>query len=288
MIAHDQPELPVFVCLDEMNLARVEYYFSDVLSIIESRRNVDGSIVTDPVLSHGKLEKIADCSLPAAAKSALSKIVASGRALCLPPNLLIIGTVNMDETTQPFSRKVLDRANTLEFNHINFSLDGFKEVQEKPITESWTAQQFTSRFCGLRDLLASQKEAVQKVSSLLQQENSDLKLAGFEIGYRVRDESAAFYVHALESGMNEKSAQEAILLQKVLPRIQGSSPRIEHLLFSMLKRHAGGAAVPDPHDPDVKEQLSALRESNSSDLVKKLCGMLIVFLEEGFTSFWIV
>ena len=97
--AEQNPDDPYFVLLDEMNLARVEHYFSDMLSVMESRKWEDGKMVTSTFLS----EEIAK------------------RDIKLPTNLYIIGTVNMDETTHPFSKKVLDRANTIEFNRVELS-----------------------------------------------------------------------------------------------------------------------------------------------------------------------
>src|SRR5699024_9545369 len=95
--ADQNPGVPYFVLLDEMNLARVEYYFSDILSIMESRKWEDGKVVSSYLLTKET----------------------AGFDLKLPNNLYIIGTVNMDETTYPFSKKVLDRANTIEFNRID-------------------------------------------------------------------------------------------------------------------------------------------------------------------------
>lgn len=82
--ADANPNRPYFVVLDEMNLARVEYYFSDFLSVIESRKWKDGKIVTLPVLP----ESIAN------------------KHITIPSNVYIIGTVNMDETTHPLSKKL--------------------------------------------------------------------------------------------------------------------------------------------------------------------------------------
>lgn len=81
--AENHPDKPYFVVLDEMNLARVEHYFSDVLSVMESRRWEDGRITSSRLLPRETV----------------------GRDLFLPPNVYIIGTVNMDETTHPFSKK---------------------------------------------------------------------------------------------------------------------------------------------------------------------------------------
>src|SRR5699024_10911433 len=107
--AEKNPELPFFVLLDEMNLARVEYYFSDILSVMESRRWKDGKVTSSNLLSKET----------------------AGTNIKLSNNLYIIGTVNMDETTHPFSKKVLDRANTIEFNRVDLgNLAFLKESQE--------------------------------------------------------------------------------------------------------------------------------------------------------------
>ena len=101
---------PYFLCLDEMNLARVEYYLSDFLSIIETRERVNDEIITDEIV------------LDQSAAAKYGKVI-------LPENLYIIGTVNMDETTFPFSRKVLDRANTIEFSYVDL-LPNFVETED--------------------------------------------------------------------------------------------------------------------------------------------------------------
>ncbi len=91
MADHDKP---YFLCLDEMNLARVEYYFCDILSVIETRRIESEKIMTDPLIAaevFGRDE---------AAKTTYGN-------LYLPENLYIVGTVNMDETTFPFSKRYL-------------------------------------------------------------------------------------------------------------------------------------------------------------------------------------
>lgn len=90
MSAVSRPKMPHFLCLDEMNLARVEYYFAPFLSAMES---------ADDIVIHQTSEPV-DTIEP---------------RLPWPKNLFIVGTVNMDETTYAFSDKVLDRAFTIEF-----------------------------------------------------------------------------------------------------------------------------------------------------------------------------
>jgi hypothetical protein len=95
---HEYPGHPHFLCLDEMNLARVEYYFAPFLSAMES---------CHPIQIHQQPEAV-DGVEP---------------QINWPDNLYIMGTVNMDETTHAFSDKVLDRAFTLEFWDVD--LDAF-------------------------------------------------------------------------------------------------------------------------------------------------------------------
>lgn len=104
--ASENRDKPYFVLLDEMNLARVEYYFSDILSVMESRRWENGELVTSSILPEDMI----------------------GEHLGIPENLFVVGTVNMDETTHPFSKKVLDRANTIEFNRVNLNNFAFLET----------------------------------------------------------------------------------------------------------------------------------------------------------------
>ena len=100
-----EERLAWFVILDEMNLAHVEYYFADLLSVLESGRDADGWTREPLRLSY---PEDAEGDLPP-------------RQVLLPPSLYVVGTVNADETTHAFSPKVLDRAFTLELTEADFS-----------------------------------------------------------------------------------------------------------------------------------------------------------------------
>ena len=106
--ALSEPDIPHFLILDEMNLSHVERYFADLLSAIESG---------EPVHLHA--DKDAD-GAPAVRDGVPGEVR-------LPPNLFIVGTVNVDETTYMFSPKVLDRANVLEFRVTASELRSFLE-----------------------------------------------------------------------------------------------------------------------------------------------------------------
>ena len=115
--AIQDPNTPYFLCLDEMNLAPVEQYFAEFLSVVESRKvDKDGNVVTDPLVDYSSTEEY---------KSLIDQLFCDdiernayltevgGKRLTIPQNLIVVGTVNMDETTFSFSRKVLDRAMTI-------------------------------------------------------------------------------------------------------------------------------------------------------------------------------
>jgi 5-methylcytosine-specific restriction enzyme B len=98
--ANKQPDLPHFLILDEMNLSQVERYFADFLSVMESKEEI--LLHAGGLVNNGVPEK-----------------------LRIPCNLFIIGTVNIDETTNMFSPKVLDRANTIEFRVTEKEMEDF-------------------------------------------------------------------------------------------------------------------------------------------------------------------
>jgi hypothetical protein len=286
--AHGNPKKPFFVCLDEMNLARVEHYFSDFLSEIESRRRVSGKIVTDPVLQAEQLAAMVSGKLPDSAKDVLEGLKKGHESLGLPENLYVVGTVNMDETTQPFSRKVLDRANTIECSSINLlaGMDGgaATEVAALDLDNDFLLPPFLT----MSDLLSEHSDVATEVAQQLSDLNGLLERANFHIGYRVRDESAAYSVLARAIGMTAEQAFEFIVLQKLLPRIQGSSQRLESLLFELLQRFNSAEESMELNDPDLNEKLVAIRtNTTTSPVVRKIAGMLLAYREENFTSFWI-
>lgn len=241
--AHQNPELPHFVLLDEMNLARVEYYFSDVLSVMESRKRVDGQITSSTLVT---VEK---------------------KPLTLPGNLYIIGTVNMDETTHPFSKKVLDRANTIEFNEINlmnFTFMTNESKTEEPIRV--TNEVLESSFIHLIDVFPTHEKLVRLVSEKLESINRLLEPIHAQVGYRVRDDISFYMVHNETLGqlLSENDAMDFCIIQKILPRVGG----MEAVVRPVLK--------------DLEIELDSYPRSS-----KKITEMLGRLDTDGFTSFWI-
>lgn len=258
--AEQNKEDPYFVLLDEMNLARVEHYFSDVLSVMESRRWEDGKIVSSNLLA----KEIA------------------GQDISLPPNVYIIGTVNMDETTHPFSKKVLDRANTIEFNRVQLNhLDFLKELKEaEPI--QLKQEVFTAKYLHLKDVYHQYPHIVEKATTELVQINEYLQPLGAHVGYRVRDE-ICFYLAYNEEGqlMTFENAFDHCLLQKILPRISGSDTRVQRAL-EQLFTFCTNIELNGEYDGLLDFTYAKYPKS-----ANKVLDMLRRLRDDGFTSFWI-
>lgn len=270
---------PYFLCLDEMNLARVEYYLSDVLSVIETRDFVGATIQSDPLVSDTYYG---------------SDLAAAGRygTVRLPENLYIIGTVNMDETTFPFSRKVLDRANTIEFSYVDL-IPNFDELpREVP-----QAMNLNNAFLKTEYLLlgqcVSESEAVNAYCFELQKINRVLQKASAHVGYRVRDEIVFYLLNNKKHDLiAENAAMDNELMQKILPRIQGSSASVKAMLCELFKLCAGDydgyQAKSDNVSDKMKKALNdADRKIKYRHSAEKIELMTRRFEEDGFTSYWL-
>ena len=251
---------PVFLCLDEMNLARVEYYFSDFLSVIESRKNDDGRIKTVPIAQYKE---------------------------GIPENLYIIGTVNMDETTFPFSKKVLDRANTIEFNYVELMPEWQKVEDAKPIKQPNSF--LRSEYLVLTKDCEEEKDFVNGICEKLQALNEILRKANAHVGYRVRDEIAFYMLNNKKAGLlDEDLALDNEIMQKILPRIQGSSSAIKTLLMDLFKFCMGSGSGIDPDTGNVGEQMKNAAESAKyKKSAAKIGYMMTRFEDDGFTSYWL-
>ena len=268
--AIDEPGKPYILCLDEMNLARVEYYFSDFLSLIETRKLVNGRVVTDPInIDEAGHERYG--------------------TLYIPDNLYFIGTVNMDETTYPFSKKVLDRANTIEFSEVDLlpSFDAEKyEVDPIVVDNDFLATKYLTL---LKDIDESQRTIVMKVCTELQAINDILKKANAHVGYRVRDEIVFYMLNNDEYKLLKyEDAFDYEIMQKILPRIQGSTEGIKALLVELFQKCAGdySSFSQDRIWLQMKDYLKD-KASIYPRSAEKICYMMRRFEEDGFTSYWL-
>ena len=261
--AAEEPDQPVFLCLDEMNLARVEYYLSDFLSVIESReKGEDGRITTSAIAQY------------------------EGG---IPDNLYIVGTVNMDETTFPFSKKVLDRANTIEFNYVEL-VPSFEQpvdsVQPLQVPNSFLRTEYLvlERDC------ADERDYVVQICDKLQAVNEILRKANAHVGYRVRDEIVFYMLNNKKADnlLTEEQAFDNEIMQKILPRIQGSSVAIKDMLVELFKFCMGSQSGPDTDSGKAGEQMQSMAESAIyKESAMKIGYMMKRYEEDGFTSYWL-
>jgi len=249
---------PYFIILDEMNLSHVEYYFADFLSVLESGRDQHGW--TKETI------KLHDVD---------SNNVKEPKEINLPPNLYIIGSVNIDETTYMFSPKVLDRAFTIEFREVNFNdyLASFKNerinVTKKELEKELNKLRDTllndlrnnGKFCAAVADKEEIKKAINELDSTIKDELSKLNqiLQSYDLhfGYRVLDEIALFIKYATNAPkevgeLQPEQALDFAVLMKVLPKFHGPRQKLKRPLWLVLKWCLGN---PEKFDNKKSEEL---------------------------------
>jgi AAA domain (dynein-related subfamily) len=263
---------PSFVLLDEMNLAAVEHYFSDFLSVIETRRRSGASIITDAL----------PIDLPQKA-SGIEDAYAALRSLYLPNNVRVVGTANMDETTRNFSPKVLDRAFSIEFNEVDltaFPTATGGQVSVEPFGQLGKRLVDPENPVTVGEGYKQQAQLFDDVSGLIEEVRTILEPARLSFGYRPRDASCLYMWHwkkdNLEALLPYNTALDYCILQKVLPKIYGQGERLRGALEN-LERWLLGEAVLDLEDDPARKLL------RSAEKVKRMRQRLD---EEGATTYW--
>lgn len=296
--AMKHPDVPFFVCLDEMNLAPVEQYFAEYLSILESRKQqADGTILTEPLIGAEVFRKYpelcAEMNGTAVRRENVKntymttdpavEYVATEREyenLCeeglrIPQNVVVIGTVNMDETTHQFSRKVIDRAMTIEMNEVKF--DGFFESSselaypDRVLPKKYFLPCHTTAGKALESVPDDAEYIKANVPAMLEQLNEALADTPFKIAYRVQNELVLYFAALRQEEVHKTTgtaellatAMDQILMMKVLPRIEGD----DELLEKPLERLAVYAEGYPKASAKIKEMQERLGRSH-------------------FTSFW--
>ena len=247
--AWQHPEVPFFLCLDEMNLAPVEEYFAEFLSAIESRSFEGGEYLTDPIIkpfnSFGEdvAKTMVNTLFPnftaGDTESAITKVIKHFRTkgLTLPKNLIVIGTVNMDETTFSFSRKVLDRAMSVEMNEVNYDsfLTDTTDDDLKAIVEAFEQNDdadlnalLVDRHIEAREIIDDLGDDAKFTIDYLKRINALLEGTPFKLGYRAANE-ALIYLHAsYEFGQTDRiAALDNFTLMKILSRIEGDETKLK-------------------------------------------------------------
>lgn len=276
-------DTPFFLCLDEMNLAPVEEYFAEFLSAIESRGiGDDGEFETDPII------KPFDSFGTELSGTMMRHFVEMGyeihkdvenrlrkKGLTLPKNLIVMGTVNMDETTFSFSRKVLDRAMSIEMNEVDY--DGFIEGR----TEYNIPRLVESNALLVNRPVSAQavKDEIEAhtVMDFLKGVNELLDGTPFKLGYRAANE-AVLYVAADKAigADNIKAALDDFTLMKILSRIEGDD--------SKLVTKDGDKLLDKLYDLLKQDDLFGTLANSKS--LAKLDSMRNTLKRDHFVSFW--
>ena len=308
------PNVPFFVCLDEMNLAPVEEYFADFLSVIESRKKTSsGQIVTDAIIPASVFNEeyndnfcIFDClgfermdrgmTDDGLHETLLGKFIRidlinkiKRDGLTIPSNVIIIGTVNMDDTTNSFSRKVIDRAMTFETVVGKFGDEYFNsDVALNYVKNTLKGELFLSDEVRATQMIDEgrfilTKEEQTKILNFINDINEDLDGSPFKISYRILNETILLYrskkriaeIMKEEGGLADgvefktdlNTIFDDILMQKVLPRIEGDYEKCSKCLNKLSSR---------------AENNEWLRSYDKIEFMIKRFGSD----RSGFTSFW--
>jgi len=279
--AADDPERMHFIVFDEMNLARVEYYLAEFLSTMASRwRDDDGTERTRPLLSQPLGDDYSEWSRTG-----------------LPPNLAIIGTVNMDEAGTGFSARVLDRAFTIEMPAADLT-EWSRAQSHLPRQKAWPAAAWLPRALDLEhpdNLTSADIEVIERAIALIGEIDRCLVTAQFRCHYRQRNAISLFTLHAADIAASFRNVDPLDLAvhAKVLPRIRGGSAPVRMAVMQLMGMAVTGTLFHDEREagamvkrwrdegcpemlPDARLPLTAAR----------LCLMWQRLDIDGETSFW--
>lgn len=200
------------VCFDEMNLARVEHYFSQFLSLLERPENQRELQLYDSQYA-GQLYNSA--TYP-------SKII-------IGDNIRFIGTVNIDESTYHFSDKVLDRANVIELDVLDYSKEWTKKQYASLITPTWSKDEYDALINKDVDIKADKvQELLWEIHQLLQSAS-----AKYGVGPRIV-KAIKMYINNLPkteiNGFNKGVALDYQIAQRILTKVRGPEIQIGRLL----------------------------------------------------------
>lgn len=250
---------PYFLVLDEMNMSYVERYFADFLSSMESHKAMP--------LWKGFSDEVP-------------------QTICLPDNLFIIGTINVDETTYMFSPKVLDRANVIEFKISPDEMDLFLR-EMKPIDReciNYKAADMAASFVSIAESkdLADDKEIRETLTSFFK----DLKAVNSEFGYRSATEIYRFVSYAQTNDDTEKKMTlaeiiDCAVVQKLLPKLHGSRKKLDKTLNTLWKECFDGEAQKETTSISA-DKVEKAKYKLTADKIQR---MYESAMANGFTSF---
>lgn len=266
LTAAREPDAPHFILLDEMNLARVEHYFADFLSLLETRdHNPDIPLFTNDEARHVVVENGLFLTVEAEARlrgglpkestiedllkdetanrylhllggfqnaesvllhharlrRALAALVHVPTRLAFPPNVRIIGAINVDDTTYSLSPKVLDRVHVLRFGNPLLADWDALEAEIEPFDPNLltTPLRLTTGDFGPRAEYPAFDRSNPAAAFLGRMARDHLDPLGLEFGLRAIRQSLGYLEAAKCAGINETTALNNIVLQKILPKI---------------------------------------------------------------------
>lgn len=263
---------PFFLILDEMNLSHVERYFADFLSAMESKEQISlyaGEVRKDQMGNN----------IP--------------QSIVLPPNLFVVGTVNIDETTYMFSPKVLDRANTIEFRVDNKEMKNF--FTQQSLNNSDTVLGKGSNYSDFFMQLASKSyPKTNKHQSTLIAFFRELQALGAEFGYRTANEMINLMQRLEELGVDSSKNENELdvaVMQKLLPKLHGSRTKLVKTLPVLASFCIQGTKLEDAkiHLDSFKNNRLLTNEQEQQLLLPlsfyKIARMYANALENGFASY---
>ena len=290
--AIQDPNTPYFLCLDEMNLAPVEQYFAEFLSVVESRKvDKDGNVVTDPLVDYSSTEEYKSlidqlfCD-DAERKAYLTEV--GGKRLTIPQNLIVVGTVNMDETTFSFSRKVLDRAMTIEMNKVDL-MAGLTNRHEK--IGKIEFDDIIGKAVEGVDVYAAHEGVCKKAIEYLESINATLDKTPFKVAYRTRNELLLYVVNNLSWKTDDEledfviaRALDEITCMKILTRIEGDETKVSANFLDNLGNAIKSGLV------EIDKDLLQANKSHKGDAYQPISldklDEMKERLKSGYTSFW--
>ena len=268
---------PYFIILDEMNLSKVEQYFSDFLSIMESRTT--GNLSGEPLCLHSATK----------AETPDGRVIP--QRIMIPPNVYFTGTVNVDESTYMFSPKVLDRANVIEFNEVDLAnyekgiaSAGGCILKEQDVREKLLPAAGETPFCNKADYTRAQamdSDTGAHLSEILE----ILKPHHLHFGYRVVNEISRFILHA-DDMLQDFKLEETLdiqILQKILPKFHGTQAKLEKPLGKLLALCSG--VDNDYYASSLMESEEIAEDAPFPRSAQKLARMIGNLKIQGYTSF---
>lgn len=223
----------LIVLLDEMNLARIEYYFSELLSKLEMRRNVDVKNLQD--------FRMVSSEIYAGSKEDKERKIEKSDPIFLyaGSNILFVGTMNEDETTQSLSDKVIDRANVLYFGKPDKLTNQKQQISSDanwaPITtENWQGW--------ITEPDANTISDFDNIDKLLNDINSTLYQLGRPFGWRTYKAMMTYISNHPSVSIEQQSGLQALsdqVAMRIMPKLRGLDISENEDIFNQLRSHFG-------------------------------------------------